>query len=139
MNAAEAPLSRARLAVPVGLGLALAAGIYVFGRNHTPDYSTSLFGRTAQQTLPLKSLLATVILGLALTQVGSATWMYGRLPRLAKPRRLPALHRLTGAAALLVTLPVAYHCMFAYGVQTFNGRVAVHSLAGCFFYGAFAA
>jgi hypothetical protein len=29
--------------------------------------------------------------------------------------------------------------MFAYGVQTFDARVAVHSVAGCFLYGAFAA
>jgi len=36
--------------------------------------------------------------------------------------------------------PIAYHCAFAYGVQTnIDARVAVHSLAGCFFYGAVAA
>ena len=126
--------------VPVVLALLVAAGIYVFGRNHTPDYSgTALFGRSAQDTLPLKSLLATVVLGLALAQLGSATWMYGGLGRLSVPRRLPRLHRLTGLAALLVTLPIGYHCMFAYGVQTADTRIAVHSLAGCFFYGAFAA
>ena len=39
----------------------------------------------------------------------------------------------------LLSLPVAVHCMFAYGVQLFDPRVAVHSLAGCLFYGAFAA
>lgn len=31
------------------------------------------------------------------------------------------------------------HCLIAYGVQLTSVRVAVHSLAGCFFYGAFAA
>jgi hypothetical protein len=31
------------------------------------------------------------------------------------------------------------HCLNAYGVQLTSVRVAVHSLAGCFFYGAFAA
>jgi len=41
--------------------------------------------------------------------------------------------------AILLTLPIAYHCMRAYGVQTFDSRIAVHSIAGCFFYGAFAA
>ena len=35
--------------------------------------------------------------------------------------------------------PIAYHCAFAYGVQTFDTRVAVHSIAGCFLYGAFVA
>ena len=38
------------------------------------------------------------------------------------------------------TLPIAYHCAFAYGVKTnIDARVAVHSLAGCFLYGAIAA
>ena len=42
--------------------------------------------------------------------------------------------------AVLLTLPIAYHCAFAYGVQTHvDTRVAVHSIAGCSFYGAFAA
>jgi hypothetical protein len=39
----------------------------------------------------------------------------------------------------LLSLPVAVHCMFAYGVQLDEPRVAVHSVAGCCFYGAFAA
>ena len=36
-------------------------------------------------------------------------------------------------------MPIALHCLIAYGVQLTSPRVAVHSLAGCFFYGAFAA
>jgi uncharacterized membrane protein HdeD (DUF308 family) len=31
------------------------------------------------------------------------------------------------------------HCLLAYGVQLTSPRVAVHSIAGCFFYGAFVA
>jgi hypothetical protein len=46
---------------------------------------------------------------------------------------------LTGVSAIVLTLPIAYHCMRAYGVQTFDARIAVHSIAGCFVYGAFAA
>ena len=50
------------------------------------------------------------------------------------------MHRAVGACALLLSIPLAYHCAFAYGVQTrIDTRIAVHSLAGCFFYGAFAA
>ena len=45
-----------------------------------------------------------------------------------------------GVAAILLTLPIAYHWILAYGVQThIDRRVAVHSLAGCFLYGAIAA
>jgi hypothetical protein len=52
---------------------------------------------------------------------------------------VPVLHRVGGASLFLLSLPVAVHCMFAYGVQLGDLRVAVHSVAGCFFYGAFAA
>jgi hypothetical protein len=131
-----------RLALSAGLALAIAGGLYVFGTNHAPDYSgTALFGRTATDTLPLKSWLATGLLALAAAQLGLGLWIYGRLPRIpAATAPIPNVHRAVGLAALLVTLPIAYHCAFAYGVQTkVDSRVAVHSLAGCFFYGAFAA
>ena len=57
--------SVARLLLPLGLGLAIAAGLYAFGTKHTPDYSgTALFGQTATDTLPIKSWLATGLLAL---------------------------------------------------------------------------
>jgi hypothetical protein len=55
------------------------------------------------------------------------------------PKRVATAHRVAGAAAILLTLPVAYHCMFAYGVRTFDARVAAHSFAGAFVYGAIVA
>jgi hypothetical protein len=133
--------SRVRFLVPLAVGVGIAVGIYAFGRSHTPDYSgTALFGRTAAATVPLKSWLATTILGLGVFQLASALWIYRKLPAApVPPRRLHTVHRLSGAALFLVTLPVAYHCMFAYGVQTFDVRIAVHSLAGSLFYGALAA
>ena len=125
-----------------GLAAAAAAtGLYLFGTKHTPDYATSLFGQTGTDTYKLKSWLATGVLAFAVVQLGLALWMYGRLPwvGVAPPRISPA-HRAIGALAILLTIPIAYHCAFAYGVQTKLGdRVAVHSLAGCFLYGAFLA
>jgi len=38
---------------------------------------------------------------------------------------------------VLVSLPVAAHCLYALGFQAFDTRVLVHSLFGCFFYGIF--
>ena len=131
--------ARYRPVAPVALavGIAIAAGIYVFGRNHTPDYTTSLFGETGTGTLSLKSWIATGVLAIAVLQLTSALWIFGRLPRLrAAPRPVALGHRLMGALAILVTIPVAYHCMFAYGVQTTTARQAVHSIAGCVLYGA---
>jgi hypothetical protein len=120
---------------------AVAVALYAFGTQHVPDYSTSLFGRSGPQTLSLKSWLATGVLALAVAQAGLALWMYGRLPRVGyAPRPVNSVHRAVGVAAVLITLPIAYHCAFAYGVQTHLGtRIAVHSIAGCFFYGAFVA
>jgi Family of unknown function (DUF6529) len=48
-------------------------------------------------------------------------------------------HRIVGFALLALTVPIAVHCLITYGVQLTSPRVAVHSLAGCFLYGAFAA
>jgi hypothetical protein len=129
------------LAVPLAAAAAITAGLYVFGTQHTPDYSISLFGETAADTLPLKSWLGTSLLALAAVQLVLALWIYGRLPRAAAaPAGVATAHRLVGLAALVLTLPIAYHCAFAYGVQTsVDTRVAVHSVAGCFLYGAFAA
>jgi hypothetical protein len=120
---------------------AVAAALYVFGIEHTPDPEVSLFGQTGADTLSLKSWLATGVLALAATQLGLALWIYGRLPRVRVPGvRVVNTHRLIGVAAILLSLPIAYHCVLAYGVQThFDTRVEVHSLVGCFLYGAVAA
>ena len=131
--------TRARdVLLPVGLAAAITAGLVIWGKTLTPDYSTSLFGQTATDTFPLKSWLGTALLALAIAQVFTALWLYGKLIR-ARPRRLGLVHRLTGVTAIVVSLPIAYHCMLAYGFRDFDSRTALHSAAGCFFYGAIAA
>jgi len=134
------PQALVRVGVVLGAA-AIAVAIFVIGRSITPDYSgTALFGRTAVDTVPLKSWLATGVLALAGVQLTLGLWMYGRLPGLGvAPGRVGLVHRLTGVALVLLTLPIAYHCMLAYGVQTPDSRVAVHSIAGSAFYGAFVA
>jgi len=49
------------------------------------------------------------------------------------------IHRLSGRLAFIASLPVAYHCLWSLGFQDTDTRVLAHSLAGCAFYGAFAA
>ena len=119
----------------------VAGGLYAIGTQHAPDYATSLFGQTGPDTFELKSWLATGVLVFAAIQLGLALWMYGRLPGIGiAPPRVGTVHRAIGALAVLLTIPIAYHCAFAYGVQTkLDARVAVHSVAGCFLYGAFVA
>jgi hypothetical protein len=58
------------------------------------------------------------------------------IPRHA-PRWLGDAHRLVGTLAFVITLPVAYQCLWALGFQSTDTRVLVHSLLGCFFYGVF--
>jgi hypothetical protein len=118
------------------LAAGVTAALYVAGRLVQPDYAFSLFGASP---VPAKSLLASIALALAAVQLLLALWMYRKLPLPGPPRRVPLAHRLTGVAVFAVTVPVAVHCLIAYGVQLTSVRVAVHSLAGCFFYGAFAA
>ena len=127
----------ARVAISTLVGVALAVVLYVIGRVHTPDYTIGLFGRTGLAAISLKSLLATVAAALAVVQVVLALWIYGKLPGAGSaPRTVGLTHRTVGAVLVVVTLPVAIHCLLAYGVQLSSLRVAVHSIAGCFFYGA---
>jgi hypothetical protein len=126
-----------------GVGLLSAgvvAAIYVAGRVLTVDPAFSLFGRQYLAAVSLKALLATVALGLAMVQVLLALWMYRKLPLAGSPPRPVRLaHRVLGFGLFALTVPIALHCLIAYGVQLTSVRVAVHSLAGCFFYGAFVA
>ena len=119
----------------------VAGGVYLFGTQHTPDYTTSLFGQSGPDTFKLKSWLATGVLAFAAVQLGLALWMYGRLPWIGvAPPRVGPVHRAIGALAILLTIPIAYHCALAYGVETkLDTRIAVHSIAGCFLYGALVA
>ena len=126
-----------------GIGLlaaAVAVALYVAGRVHTVSPAFSLFGRQYMAAVALKAVLATVALGLAALQVLLALWIYRKLPLAGSPpRRVPLAHRVVGFGLFALTLPIAVHCLIAYGVQLTSVRVAVHSLAGCFFYGAFVA
>ena len=88
----------------------------------------------------LKAQLATVILGLAAVQLLLALWMYRRLPGLpAASAAVSRTHRVIGALLFLATIPIAVHCIRAYGLELTPVRAAIHSLSACFFYGAFTA
>jgi hypothetical protein len=130
----------ARLAGIGLLGAGVAAALFAAGRLLAPDYAFSLFGQAGPAAVTLKSALASAALGAAAVQALLALWMYRRLPLAGRPPRLvrPA-HRIVGFALLALTVPIALHCLITYGVQLTSPRVAVHSLAGCFLYGAFAA
>ena len=128
-----------RLAAIGLLAVAVTVALYVAGRVHTVNPAFSLFGQQYVAAVALKAVLATVALGLAVLQVLLALWIYRKLPLAGSPPRpVPLVHRIVGFG-LFAYLPIAVHCLIAYGVQLTSLRVAVHSVAGCFFYGAFVA
>jgi Family of unknown function (DUF6529) len=86
----------------------------------------------------LKAWFATAAGVLACFQLFTAAWMYRKLPLTRNPI-VNVVHRWSGRAAFVCTLPVAYHCLFKLGFQGDDDRVLVHSLLGCVFYGAYAA
>ena len=117
------------LPVTAGIGVAVVLGVY--GRLHTPPDLVVDF--------PFKAALATGAAALALLQVILALAMYGRLPGIAAGPPLAAVHRWTGRLAMLLSLPVAAHCLYLLGFRSGEVRVLIHSLCGCLFYGAFVA
>ncbi len=131
--------STAALLAVVAVGAAVALSLGVYGRIHEPTGdSIATFGFPA--VLPMKAWFATGAAALALLQLMSALWMWGRLPGVSSPARgwTGPVHRWSGTAAFLLTLPVGYHCLWALGFQDTDTRVLVHSILGCAFYGAFA-
>ena len=126
------------LLVAAAAGGMVAVGLGVYGRLHEPAFTAvSIAGFSSG--LAAKAWLATGALLLATVQLGSALIMYGRLQRIAAPCWVGGLHRWSGRVAVLLTVPVAVHCLYALGLQFGSVRVAVHGLAGCFLYGAFVA
>jgi hypothetical protein len=88
--------------------------------------------------LPMKAWLTTGAFALVIVQVLTALSMWGRLGS-RTPAWISPLHRWSGTAAFVLTLPVAFHCVWSLGFATDSTRTFVHSLGGCAFYGVFAA
>ena len=127
----------AALLLLVAALVALALGVYA--REHTPA-GRPIFTLWYSGMLQMKAWLSTAALFLVVMQLLSALWMWGRLPFAGPaPGWVSTAHRWTGASAFVLTVPVAVHCMWALGFGTHSTRVLVHSVAGCLFYGAYAA
>ncbi|MEU4722728.1 DUF6529 family protein [Nonomuraea dietziae] len=122
------------LLTPLLAGALVMVALGVYGRLHTPTgFAVGPGGFSG--ALPMKSWLTTGAFVLAFVQVVSALSMWGKIGV-----RIPAwVHRWSGRVAFVLTIPVAFHCLYALGLQYDVPRVLVHSLLGCFFYGVFTA
>jgi hypothetical protein len=127
------------LLVPFAVGGAVAVALGVYGRLHEPTgIAVNVVGFSGP--LAVKTWLATGGVLLALVQLVSALAMYGKLPGVSHaPGWVSALHRWSGRIAFLLVVPVALHCLYALGFQHYSARVLIHSVLGCFFFGAFVA
>jgi hypothetical protein len=127
----------ARLLLAGALGALVAMSLGLYGNVHEPASDLS-FTLGFADTITMKVWLATAAVLFAVLQLVSALWMYGRLP-FAAPAWLGSAHRISGRLAFLLSLPVAYHCLYQLAFQDASVRVLAHSILGCAFYGAFAA
>ena len=129
--------SRASSTVPlvaIAAGAVVAVALGVYGAKHEPtgeEITMFGFGTMSQ----MKVWLAVAVGVLAVGQLIGALWLYGKLG-LKVPSWLGTGHRASGVLAVLVSLPVAYSCLWSLGFQSFDTRVLVHSIAGCAVYGA---
>jgi hypothetical protein len=121
------------------VGAAVSVFLGVYGRSHDPTGATALTFFFDEQ-ITMKAWFATAAVLSVLVQITSALRLYGRIGSGPAPSWLGDVHRLSGTLAFVLTLPVAYHCLWALGFKADLGlnRVFIHSVAGLLFYGAFA-
>jgi hypothetical protein len=116
------------------IGTAVSIGLGVYGRLHTPSgHAVNIAGFSSGAAA--KAFLASIAMALAIVQTITAMGIFGRIP--LRGPWVGAVHRWSGRLAVLISVPVAVHCLYALGFQAYDGRVIAHSLFGCFFYGAF--
>jgi hypothetical protein len=127
-------------AFTVGAVVALLVGL--FGRVHDPTLAgTTTLGFST--VIDMKTVVALVVGGLVVVQIVTALWIYGKLG-IRVPPWLGTVHRTSGATAVLLSLFVAYHCLWALGLevgtlpngQSVSTRSLVHGLLGCAVVGA---
>ncbi len=127
----------ALLLIPLLAGALVAVALGVYGRTHEPTFEPIWTGPFPSM-IAMKVWLTSVALVLAVVQLVTALWMFGKLGGPA-PAWVGPLHRTTGTLVFATTLPVALTCLWALGFQAGDTRVLAHSLLGCMFYGAFTA
>ena len=137
-----APRSMAVPLTAFAAGAVVALLVGVFGKVHDPTLAgTTTFG--FRTVINMKVALSVVVGVLALLQLVGALWLYGKLGR-AAPSWLGTAHRISGTIALLLAVFVAYHCLWALGLEwgtladgePVPARAVIHGLLGCAVIGA---
>jgi hypothetical protein len=123
-------------------GAVVALLLGVFGKLHDPTLNgtTTLGFHTVIQ---MKVVVSTVIGVLVVLQLIGALWMYGKLG-ISAPSWVGRAHRASGTIAIVLAIFVAYHCLWALGLESGTledgekvaTRTVVHGVLGCAVFGA---
>lgn len=116
------------------LGAAVAVLLGVNDRRHPA--SAHLVKLGFGSVIEMKTWLAFGIGVLLLVQLALALRIYGKLGSTPAAGWVGPTHRAIGLVVIVVSLPVAYDCLLAFGIQTYQPRVTAHALLGCAVYGA---
>jgi len=127
------------LAIAAGVGIAVAAVLAAYSKVHPGDHAViTTFGFST--LLAMKTWLTTAAMVFVVVQVISALAMWGRLPGVSgSPAWASPVHRWSGVIAFVLTVPVAFQCIWSIGWADNSARTLTHSIAGVLFYGVFAA
>jgi hypothetical protein len=133
------------MAIPLtafAAGAVVALLLGVFGKVHDPtlEGTTTLGFHTVIQ---MKVVVSTVIGVLVVLQLIGALWMYGKLG-ISAPSWLGRAHRTSGTIAIVLAIFVAYHCLWALGLESGRledgakvpTRTVLHGVLGCAVFGA---
>ncbi len=118
------------------VGAVVSVSLGVYGGLHEPTFEP-IYTFGFPELFDMKAWFTTAAATLALVQLVTALRMYGRIGKGPASAAVGVTHRVSGVAAVLVSLPVGYHCLWSLGFQKYDARVLVHSLLGCAFYGLF--
>jgi hypothetical protein len=131
---------RLRLAAVLAVGALVTVSIgllerHMYATPHTIPYFHLFFS----STIYMKAWLASAILVLSFGQLVWAAGMHGLLHISPRTRFYQLVHRWSGRAAMALTLPVAFNCLFELGVSPLDTRILIHAILGAFLYGIFVA
>jgi hypothetical protein len=125
-----------RMIVALLIGALVSLSLGLFGRLHSPTgIAVDIAGFSSAITA--KVWLCSLAATLALVQLITALIIYGKIKMATVPSWIGRVHRWSGRGAFFATIPVALHCLFAFGFDTYSTRTLIHSLLGCVFYGVF--
>lgn len=134
---ARGTTNNAWLALPLVAFALISVTVGVVARQTVREpYTAPFFHLFFSDTFHMKAWLVTAAAALACGQLLTAARIYEVLRFPPKGPLYGIVHRWSGRAAILLTLPVAYHCVLLLGFGTQGPRILIHSLLGSAFYGA---